>query len=97
MSIPFIDVARGDNHIAGVFGVGHNLIMVIYIIVFIIDALDSYDRHALSEVDINETDGMLTGNMTMNTYYLLGTDKVYSSPYIPDMQMGVDTIFGNME
>lgn len=50
-----VDVARGDNHIAGVFGVGHNLIMVIYIIVFIIDALDSYDRHALSEVDINET------------------------------------------
>mgnify|MGYP000543342256 CR=1 FL=1 len=28
---------------------------------------------------------------------MLGTDKVYSSPYIPDMQMGVDTIFGNVE
>ena len=48
-------------------------------------------------ISYNETDGMLTGNMTMNTYYLLGTDKVYSSPYIPDMQMGVDTIFGNVE
>lgn len=57
------------------------------------------ERESIQGVSIsyNETDGMLTGNMTMNTYYLLGTDKVYSSPYIPDMQMGVDTIFGNME
>lgn len=52
------------------------------------------ERESIQGVSIsyNETDGMLTGNMTMNTYYLLGTDKVYSSPYIPDMQMGVDTI-----
>lgn len=57
------------------------------------------ERESIQGVSIsyNETDGMLTGNMTMNTYYLLGTDKVYSSPYIPDMQMGVDTIFGNMD
>lgn len=57
------------------------------------------ERESIQGVSIsyNETNGMLTGNMTMNTYYLLGTDKVYSSPYIPDMQMGVDTIFGNVE
>lgn len=57
------------------------------------------ERESIQGVSIsyNETDGMLTGNMTMNTYYLLGTDKVYSEPYIPDMQMGVDTIFGNMD
>ena len=57
------------------------------------------ERESIQGVSIsyNETDGMLTGNMTMNTYYLLGTDKVYSSPYIPDMKMGVDTIFGNVE
>lgn len=57
------------------------------------------ERESIQGVSIsyNETDGMLTGNMTMNTYYLLGTDKVYSSHYIPDMQMGVDTIFGNVE
>ena len=57
------------------------------------------ERESIQGISIsyNETDGMLTGNMTMNTYYLLGTDKVYSSPYIPDMQMGVDTIFGNVE
>lgn len=57
------------------------------------------ERESIQGVSIsyNETDGMLSGNMTMNTYYLLGTDKVYSEPYIPDMQMGVDTIFGNMD
>lgn len=57
------------------------------------------ERESIQGVSIsyNETDGLLTGNMTMNTYYLLGTDKVYSEPYIPDMQMGVDTIFGNMD
>ena len=40
------------------------------------------ERESIQGVSIsyNETDGMLTGNMTMNTYYLLGTDKVYSSP-----------------
>lgn len=38
------------------------------------------ERESIQGVSIsyNETDGMLTGNMTMNTYYLLGTDKVYS-------------------
>ena len=57
------------------------------------------ERESIQGVSIsyNETDGMLTGNMTMNTYYLLGTDKVYSSPYIPDKQMGVDTNFANVE
>ena len=40
---------------------------------------------------------MLSGNMTLNTYYLLGTDKVYSEPDIPAMGMGVDTLFGNVE
>lgn len=57
------------------------------------------ERESIQGVSIsyNETDGMLSGNMTMNTYYLLGTDKVYNEPWIPDMQMGVDTIFGNMD
>lgn len=40
--------------------------------------------------------GALSGNMTMSTYYLQGTDKVYSEPVIPNMEMGVDTIFGNL-
>lgn len=56
------------------------------------------ERQSIQGVTIsyNDADGKLSGNMNLNTYYLLGTDKVYSEPYIPDMPMGVQTIFGNM-
>jgi hypothetical protein len=33
--------------------------------------------------------------MSLNTYYLIGTDKLYSEPFIPNMRMGVETIFGD--
>ena len=57
------------------------------------------ERKSIQGVNIsyNEAAGMLSGNMTLNTYYLLGTDKVYSEPDIPAMGMGVDTLFGNVE
>lgn len=57
------------------------------------------ERKSIQGVNIsyNEAVGMLSGNMTLNTYYLLGTDKVYSEPDIPAMGMGVDTLFGNVE
>lgn len=57
------------------------------------------ERQSIQGVNIsyNDADGKLSGNMNLNTYYLMGTDKVYSEPYIPDMQMGVDTIFGNVD
>lgn len=57
------------------------------------------ERKSIQGVNIsyNEAVGMLSGNMTLNTYYLLGTDKVYSEPDIPVMGMGVDTLFGNVE
>ena len=48
-------------------------------------------------ISYNDADGMLSGNMNLNTYYLMGTDKTYSAPYIPGMPMGVETIFGNVE
>ena len=56
------------------------------------------ERQSIQSVSIsyNSEEGMLSGNMTLNTYYLMGTDKEYSEPYIPAMEMGVDTIFGNM-
>ena len=56
------------------------------------------ERQSIQSVNIsyNSEEGMLSGNMTLNTYYLMGTDKEYSEPYIPAMEMGVDTIFGNM-
>ena len=56
------------------------------------------ERQSIQGVNIsyNGDDGKLSGNMNLNTYYLLGTDKVYGEPYIPDMPMGVQTIFGNV-
>ena len=56
------------------------------------------ERESIQGVNIsyNGDDGKLSGNMNLNTYYLLGTDKVYGEPYIPDMPMGVQTIFGNV-
>lgn len=48
-------------------------------------------------ISYNESQGKLSGNMTLDTYYLLGTDKAYVEPEIPNMKLGVDTIFGNME
>lgn len=56
------------------------------------------ERESIRGVNLNySTDtGKLSGNMTMSTYYLQGTDKIYSEPVIPSMEMGVDTIFGNL-
>lgn len=56
------------------------------------------DRENIRGVSLsyNTETGDLSGNMTMSTYYLQGTDKVYSEPMIPGMEMGVDTIFGNL-
>lgn len=39
----------------------------------------------------------LSGNMTLDTYYLLGTEKIYAPVEIPNTQLGVDTIFGNID
>lgn len=48
-------------------------------------------------ISYNRESGELSGNMTLSTYFLAGTDKMYTEPYIPDMGMGVDTIFGNIQ
>lgn len=56
------------------------------------------DRMSVRGVNIaySSENGALSGNMTMDTYYLTGTDKMYNSPDIPAMRMGVDTIFGDL-
>jgi hypothetical protein len=46
-------------------------------------------------ISYNNQNGELTGSMSLSTYYLLGTDKLYSEPFIPNMKMGVETIFGD--
>lgn len=55
------------------------------------------DRMSVDGVSIsyNNQNGELTGSMSLNTYYLIGTDKLYSEPFIPNMRMGVETIFGD--
>ena len=57
------------------------------------------ERMSIRGVSIayNRETGDLTGNMTLCTYFLTGTDKMYTEPGIPSMGMGVDTIFGNIE
>lgn len=43
------------------------------------------------------TTGLVTGGMTLNMYYVTGTEKVYEEPYVPHMNMGVSNIFGSIE
>lgn len=52
---PFVDVASGDDDVARIVGVGHYLIMIIYIVVLVVDALDSHNWHTLGEVDIHQS------------------------------------------
>ena len=42
----------------------------------------------------NTETGQLAGSMTLNRYFMTGTDSTYSPLPIPTMPMGVDNIFG---
>ncbi len=52
--------------------------------------------HGIS-IGYNAETGMLSGSMNLSSYYLQGSDKIYSEPNISGVGLGVDTIFGNME
>ena len=41
--------------------------------------------------------GNLVGDMTINMFYMTGTDNSYSDPYVPSMGIGVSNIFGTIE
>ena len=41
--------------------------------------------------------GELVGSMSFDQYYMTGTDQVYTVPYIPALDHGVENIFGSME
>lgn len=45
----------------------------------------------------DSTSGLLAGSMSMNQYYLTGTDGVYSSTTIPTLQTGLENIFGTVD
>ena len=41
--------------------------------------------------------GNLVGDMTINMFYMTGTENAYSEPYVPSMGIGVSNIFGTIE
>lgn len=45
-------------------------------------------------VSYDNTTGGLTGNIVVKRFALTGTGKVYESPYIKDINIGTDNIFG---
>ncbi len=57
------------------------------------------ERKSIHGVSIgyNAENGMLSGSMNLSSYYLQGTDKIYTQPNINGVGLGVDTIFGNMD
>lgn len=53
------------------------------------------DKKSVEDVSItyNEENGILTGNMTSNFYYLSGTDKTYSTPDVAGVPVGTSNPF----
>lgn len=45
----------------------------------------------------DSTTGELTGAMTLDQYYMTGTENVYAQPYVPEMDHGMENIFGSMD
>ena len=41
--------------------------------------------------------GNLVGDMTINMFYMTGTENMYNEPYVPSMGIGVSNIFGTIE
>lgn len=41
--------------------------------------------------------GNLVGDMTINMFYMTGTENAYTEPYVPSMGIGVSNIFGTIE
>lgn len=65
----------------------------------LIDYIYDYeDRMNLSAISLSfdHNTGGLNGSVTLDTYYLLGSNEVYEESFIPSMKLGVDTVFGNI-
>ena len=41
--------------------------------------------------------GYLSGGMTLNQYYIAGTENAYQEPYVPPLEFGLPNIFGTIE
>ena len=62
---------------------------------FIAGADDPMSVEQIS-MSFNSANGLLSGTMDFNTYYLFGQDKAYVPAEIPAIPHGVDNIFGQM-
>lgn len=62
---------------------------------FIAGADDPMSVEQIS-MTFNSANGLLSGTMDFNTYYLFGQDKSYVPAEIPTIPHGVDNIFGQM-
>lgn len=47
-------------------------------------------------VSYDSESGLLIGTMDLNVFTISGTDKTYEPPYVPNMTLGVDNIFGTL-
>ncbi len=48
-------------------------------------------------LSFDSTSGLLLGSMSMNQYYLTGTDGIYSKTNIPVVKTGLENIFGTID
>lgn len=63
------------------------------------NVLDDKNKRNISDIAItyNEESGKLIGNMTMNMYFVTGTEKVYEDPDPGKMKHGLSNIFGSLK
>lgn len=61
--------------------------------------LDNKDKRNVGDIAItyDEDSGKLIGNMTVNMYFVTGTDKVYEAPDTGTMKHGLSNIFGTLK
>lgn len=48
-------------------------------------------------LSFDSTSGLLAGSMSMNQYYLTGTEGVYQMTTVPTMQTGLENVFGTID
>ena len=61
--------------------------------------LDDTNKRNIGDIAItyDEESGKLIGNMTVNMYFVTGTDKVYENPDPGNMKHGLSNIFGSLK
>ncbi len=57
------------------------------------------NKRGISAVSLgfDNANGLLAGNVTMDSYYLFGSDKPYAQPTLTPVEKGTDNPFGSLE